>query len=184
MRVQVPVYSPPSPPPSLYPLPLISLAFAGVVYRRGSPLRSSVLHLPAPLFILPFSPLLLPCFIFIISFFSILLSPFVSKSPATRSSPSRRRCSRENPLAYAWGRAECGWKSNRGSSAARTPPVAYVGAPISPFARTMVNLNYKRVFLAEMPHKLPSRRCDEAARPGPAILLSLAQQIRKMRRRR
>lgn len=71
---------------------------------------------------------------------------------------------RERMLAYAWGRAECGWKSNRGSSAARTPPAAYVGAPISPFAHD----GQPKLFLAEMPHTLSRyhRRCDEAARPG------------------
>lgn len=70
MRVQVPVYSPPSPPPSLYSLLSFLSRFAGVVYRRGVPLFVPPFHhLPAPLFILPFSPPPASFFIFIISFF-------------------------------------------------------------------------------------------------------------------
>lgn len=77
MRVQVPVCSPPSPPPSLYPL-LSFLSRLPALFTGAVPLRSSVLLL---LFFSFFLPPLPSCFVFIISFFSILPIPFVSRSP-------------------------------------------------------------------------------------------------------
>lgn len=180
MRVQVPVCSPPSPPPSLYPL-LSFLSRLPALSTGAVPLRSSVLHPSALLFILPCSPSLLLCFY---NFF------FLNSSHSLRFKKPRVVLVAIHKTTFVRERIrsrmrEVAPSAGESLTAGHPPPVPHL--PLMQVhlyrrSRTMVNLNsFSRKCRTRSRATIVDamKRHDRAA-----ILLSLARQIRKMRRRR